>query len=681
MAWLAAAFTVALAQPALAGAGEVLILDPAGFDGGFGTGKLAAWFTAAGKTPVIVSPAVWSTLTTADFSSYDALAIPDPTCFGPGDSAIAAAVASAATWGAAVDGNVIVIGTDEVYHYTQGGDALMDAATDFVVAEAGKTGAYVSLSCYYHGTAPGTPLPWLGQAFGGTWSAAGVGCYNNAHIVATHPALAGLSDATLSNWSCSVHEGIDSWPIDFEVLAIARDIGSAFTAPDGSVGTPYIVARGVTVISDILLSPDAAVNPVGTSHALSALVTTDSPVPDTPVVGATVTFEVIAGPHAGTNGTGVTDTLGLATFAYTGTTVGTDTIEATFVDGAGRTQRSNRVTKDWITVSCVTLDFDTEDDLATPLANGQKIDDEFGALVTITGSGVNWGPAIFDSTVGGPNDPSQDIDLLVDTGNILVLQTENQPDVGGIFPRPNDDSNGGTLTFGFAAPGLVSSLRLVDADLDGSSNRVVLTDSNGKRRTYVVPSNWTGDRTLGQPGEGTLDLTSMAPQPGFASSATASEDGGFEPSLVVRLDVQLAGSGGVDDLSFCPSAGIVAGRADVAARNGSNVNPTNLRSWTPPLVGGTWVAGLDCGTHASGLAFLGVYDAPRPGTPTPYGELLVGGRRLLQSTRAHLSATVYFSQPVPHDVALVGLEAHVQGLCTGAPGSQLSNALDVVLGY
>ena len=50
----------------------------------------------------------------------------------------------------------------------------------------------------------------------------------------------------------------------------------------------------------------------------------------------------------GTTGTDVTDGTGTATFSYVGTAVGTDTIEATFVDGLGNTQRSNRVEKHWV---------------------------------------------------------------------------------------------------------------------------------------------------------------------------------------------------------------------------------------------------------------------------------------------------------------------------------------------
>jgi hypothetical protein len=66
------------------------------------------------------------------------------------------------------------------------------------------------------------------------------------------------------------------------------------------------------------------------------------------VVGTTVTFTVVAGPHVGATGTAATDASGHATFTYTGTAIGVDTIEATFVDAAGRTQRSNRVEKTWV---------------------------------------------------------------------------------------------------------------------------------------------------------------------------------------------------------------------------------------------------------------------------------------------------------------------------------------------
>ncbi len=386
--------------PASAAPGEVLILDST-VSGGAGS-TLAQKFVLAGKTPVVVDAATWSTMTAAQFDSYDAIVLGDPTCqlLGPE----APATANAAVWSSVVDGNVIIIGTDETFHEGQGGAQLMEKAAAFTVAEAGKTGAYISLSCYYHDTAPGTPVPLL-SGFG-SFTATGVGCFNDSHIVATHPALSGLTDATLSNWSCSVHEAFDSWPVSFEVLAIAEGIGSVFTAPDGTVGTPYILARGVEVISDIDLTPATATNDIGTSHTVTATVTTDDPAPGTPIVGTTVTFTVVAGPHTGTTGTTVTDSSGVATFSYTGTAAGTDTIEATFVDALGRTQRSNRVEKTWVAVEICGNGIDDDGDgLIDEGCNEPPVCSAAAASPSLI-----WPPnhKMVPVTIGGLSDPDGD---------------------------------------------------------------------------------------------------------------------------------------------------------------------------------------------------------------------------------------------------------------------------------
>lgn len=74
----------------------------------------------------------------------------------------------------------------------------------------------------------------------------GVGCFNDAHIVAVHPALGPLTDADVSNWFCSVHEAIDSFDPAFLPLVIANGISGpgSLNFADGSFGIPYIVARG-----------------------------------------------------------------------------------------------------------------------------------------------------------------------------------------------------------------------------------------------------------------------------------------------------------------------------------------------------------------------------------------------------------------------------------------------------
>ncbi len=210
---------------------------------------------------------------------------------------------------------------------------------------------------------------------------------------------------------------------------------------------------------------------------------------------------------------------------------------------------------------CYVLGFDTDDD-GTGMVHGTMVDAEFdcgGTVfpVAITGS-VNPSAdntvAILNSTTGPA---AQDPDLLVGLGNILILQTDANetqcPANSGIYCTHNDDENGGTLSFAFCALTAPSSIVLVDIDGSDAASSVVLTDVNGKTRTYAVPGNWTGDKVTNFPAPGwkLLDLTTLANQPGFASTVTASQDGGFDPNAVVGIDVHLGGSGGVDDLAWC----------------------------------------------------------------------------------------------------------------------------------
>lgn len=297
----------------------------------------------------VVDNAGWLAKTPTDFASYRAIVLGDPTC-GVSTATIAAAVNTTGVWGPVIDGNVILIGTDNVFHLSQGGQGLVNSGIAFATAAEGKTGAYITLSCYYHDTAPGTPVPLLDAFSPGGFTVKGVGCFNDAHIVASHPAVDMLTDGQLSNWSCSVHEAFDNWPKigpeAFLVLAIAENAGGEYLAPDGTVGTPYILARGegLSVISDIDLTPLNATKVIGGVHTVTAAVTEDA----VPVVGVNVDFEVIGGPHTGMTGSDTTDAAGEATFTYPGSVLGSDTIVASFVDSLGATQTSNQAFADWV---------------------------------------------------------------------------------------------------------------------------------------------------------------------------------------------------------------------------------------------------------------------------------------------------------------------------------------------
>ena len=299
--------------------------------------------TDAGFVPVVATEAQWGAMTTAQFSEYRALLIGDPDCGEVGT--VDAAVANRAVWGAAVDGNVIIDGSDPILHSE--GHQFVGSAVRFASAATDRTGSYVSLSCYYWDppVPAGTAVPLLDAFEPGGFTVEGVpGCFNAAHIVADHPALSGLTDASLSNWDCSVHEAFNSWPDDFLVLAIALD-GTAYTAPDGTVGTPYILARGegLNVISDITATTTPGSSATGSTRTVTATVVEES----VPQVGKTVQFRVVSGPHAGTQGTGTTNANGTAVFSYAGTSPGTDGIEASYVDSTGATQTSNRLFVTW----------------------------------------------------------------------------------------------------------------------------------------------------------------------------------------------------------------------------------------------------------------------------------------------------------------------------------------------
>jgi len=211
------------------------------------------------------------------------------------------------------------------------------------------------------------------------------------------------------------------------------------------------------------------------------------------------------------------------------------------------------------------MGFETEDDFTTPLVNGQDLSTppEFGRLFNISSrqrptGAPHFGPAIFDSNPLGPNHGPRDPDLLVGTGNILILQEISLQTVPGIFNFPDDTANGGTFVFDFAGFGILEKVepRSVDLiDVDASSINVTLTDVLGKVRVFSVPPKWTEDVFAdGPPGYRTLDLTTLAPQAGFASTATATSDAGFLADEVARVEIALLGAGAIDNLVFAREA-------------------------------------------------------------------------------------------------------------------------------
>ena len=325
--------------PSTPGAGKVLILDETVTNGIDSVESLDA--QALGLGVDVVTDATWAAMTTPQFASYQAIIIGDPTC--QGDEAWAAASANTGTWAPAVTGNVITNGTDPVYHGPDnpGGFELVQKSIAFAAAIPGKTGLYVSLSCW--GPASGTPVDIL-NAIAPGWTAGPAGCGDSISVVATNPVLAGLTNEELEGWGCSVHEFFETWPSDFVVIAIDTDAEPLYTAPDGSQGSPYILGRGGGLVAgNISLTPESGTADVNSAYELTAFVQWQGTVQ----VGTTVALTCEGGPNAGLSTSAVTNDVGNAVFTLTAATNGTDTCHASFVNPNSVTESSNPATVEW----------------------------------------------------------------------------------------------------------------------------------------------------------------------------------------------------------------------------------------------------------------------------------------------------------------------------------------------
>lgn len=180
----------------------------------------------------------------------------------------------------------------------------------------------------------------------------------------------------------------------------------------------------------------------------------------------------------------------------------------------------------------------------------------------------------------------------------------------------------------------------------------------------------------------TFSLVPISPGGSYTYPWYQNDDQGAQvPPGTYSFTIWYYDAGFANLIECCPEVTISSSctRASAVPRNGSGSNPLTLASVQPPQLGATWVTNLDCTAHAPGLAFLFVYDSPASGPFTRYGEILVGGSRVLLTSQPHAGSIATFSVAVPPSVALCGRRAYSQGVCGGAPGPRLSNALDLVL--
>lgn len=204
----------------------------------------------------LASGAAWLAKTQADFESYRAIVLGDPNCFGPGLAPVQDAIINANVWGAAIDGRVMIVGTDPVFHSAYpslpGAPVLLQNTIEWALENpaVGKTSALIMLSCYYNGQGAGnvvTLLQGLGNFIVSDARAdvAGATCIQECHIpLPAHASMTGLTDAAISNWNCPAHALFTTYPVEYDVVAVANG------GPTPG-GTPYILALEEGGIVDI----------------------------------------------------------------------------------------------------------------------------------------------------------------------------------------------------------------------------------------------------------------------------------------------------------------------------------------------------------------------------------------------------------------------------------------------
>ncbi len=206
----------------------------------------------------VVTPAQWKLMSANQFMSYRALIIGDAACT-QGTAAWQAALETRDTWGAIVDGNIIVAGSNLASNSWAVGtgdpDPVIQGAMNFATGVQRRTGMYVSLGCAYKSAPNGTVVELLSPF--GEFKVAGMGCVEFGHVPIQYPAYFTefLFDGLLIGQdNCAAKSVFTSYPQnDFSVGALALDyVGTMPSSQpyydydwmETFPGAPFILTRG-----------------------------------------------------------------------------------------------------------------------------------------------------------------------------------------------------------------------------------------------------------------------------------------------------------------------------------------------------------------------------------------------------------------------------------------------------
>ena len=336
------------------------------------------------------------------------------------------------------------------------------------------------------------------------------------------------------------------------------------------------------------LAPISATNNIGTAHTVTATLTDDG----SPLIGTSVAFEILDGPHAGTTGVATTNASGQADFAWTGTAAGTDTIRASATINE-RVIRSNTATKTWVDNPPPTVDAGADIDAGDLEGASVSLDATVGnepASDTLTttwsfapGAGVDAGATcIFgdlnavDTTVTCTDDGAYELTLTADDGanpavtDSLLLTLGNANPVVTITAPLEGATTGATVSisasFTDAGANDTHTCQIDWGDGPSTSGTITAGVCSGSH-TYTT----SGPRVItvtvtdddGGVGSDTVSITVQLDNPPPTVDAGADIDAGDLEGASVSLDATVGNEPASDTLtttwSFAPGAGVDAG--------------------------------------------------------------------------------------------------------------------------
>ncbi|WP_224244347.1 choice-of-anchor A family protein [Hyalangium gracile] len=241
---------------------KVLILGSS-VSGGLSSREALAVAAAAPTAQIdVVTPVQWRAMTAEQFMAYRALIIGDAGCHS-GPAAFEAAVQTRDTWGAIVDGDVVIVSTDPTTNHTP---ELVENSIKFVLnSEQKRTGMYISLGCAYQNTRNPTAVTLL-EPFGGFQVQGVPDCADRAHLLKMNGDRLSESttDTELIGSGCAARSVFTRYPertFSFAAVAMSasgwpipgqRRYTDYLVNPETEtqyLGTPYVLVRGAMPVA------------------------------------------------------------------------------------------------------------------------------------------------------------------------------------------------------------------------------------------------------------------------------------------------------------------------------------------------------------------------------------------------------------------------------------------------